>query len=238
MNSRVKLENLAFKKGIKQPHEKTSETLAELLLLNHLLNKKELNIIAKKLYIKKSHKLSLNSLINLFRQFLVTKKLNDLGLNKLLKRHITITELDRIQKLNELSHNVLKELENLQQIRNYDMLTKEDLIYALLRSQNPNEDNYFSRITSVLDTSTLDNEIKAQIDDIMQLVTRLGNLLTNKERSKITKELNDILKKVNNRNRNTRLRKKQKENILLRLIKQHNSLSKKERYVDLDYDDL
>ena len=58
----------------------------------------------------------------------------------------------------------------------------------------------------------------------MQLVTRLGNLLTNKERSKITKELNDILKKINNRNRNTRLRKKQKENILLRLIKQHNSL--------------
>ena len=176
------------------------------------------------MYIKKPHKLSLNSLINLFRQFLVTKKLNDLGLNKLLKRHIKITELDRIQKLNELSHNVLKELENLQQIRNYDMLTKEDLIYALLRSQNPNEDNYISRITSVLDTSTLDNEIKAQIDDTMQLVTRLGNLLTNKERSKITKELNDILKKINNRNRNTRLRKKQKENILLRLIKQHNSL--------------
>ena len=57
----------------------------------------------------------------------------------------------------------------------------------------------------------------------MQLVTRLGNLLTNKERSKITKELNDIFKKVNNRNPNT----KQKENILLRLIKQHNSLSKK-----------
>ena len=176
------------------------------------------------MYIKKPHKLSLNSLINLFRQFLVTKKLNDLGLNKLLKRHIKITELDRIQKLNELSHNVLKELGNLQQIRNYDMLTKEDLIYALLRSQNRNEDNYFSRITSVLDTSTLDNEINAQIDDIMQLVTRLGNLLTNKERSKITKELNDILKKINNRNRNTRLRKKQKENILLRLIKQHNSL--------------
>ena len=108
------------------------------------------------------------------------------------------------------------------------MVTKED----------PNEDNYISRLTSVLDTSTLENEIKAQIDDIMQLVTRLGNLLTNKERSKITKELNDVLKKVINRNRNTRLRKKQNENILLRLVKQHNSSSKKERYMDLDYDDL
>ena len=55
MNSRVKLENLAFRKGIKQPHEQTSETLAELLLLNHLLNKKELNILAKNLYMKKPH---------------------------------------------------------------------------------------------------------------------------------------------------------------------------------------
>ena len=103
MNSRVKLENLALKKGIKYPHEKTSETLAELLLLNESLNKRELNIIARILSIKKPHKLS-NSLTNLFRQFLITKKLNDLGLSKLSKRYVTIYELDRIQKLNELSH--------------------------------------------------------------------------------------------------------------------------------------
>ena len=80
------------------------------------------------------------------------------------------------------------------------------------KSKNPNENNYISRITLNLGTSTLDDEIKAQIHDIKQLVLRLGNLLTNKERTKITKELNDTLKKVTNRNRNTRLRKKQKEN--------------------------
>ena len=40
MNNRVKLENLALKKGIKYPHEKTSETLAELLISNESLNKK------------------------------------------------------------------------------------------------------------------------------------------------------------------------------------------------------
>ena len=102
MNSRVKLENLALKKGIKYPHEKTSETLAELLLLNESLNKRELNIIARILSIKKPHKLS-NSLTNLFRQFLITKKLNDFK-SKLSKRYVTINELDGIQKLNELSH--------------------------------------------------------------------------------------------------------------------------------------
>ena len=109
MNSRVKLENLALKKGIIQPHEKTSEVLVELLLLNELLNKRELNITTRNLNFKKPHNLSSNSLINLFRHFLTTKKLEDFGLNKLSKRYVSINELDRIQKLNELSHKVLKE---------------------------------------------------------------------------------------------------------------------------------
>ena len=63
-------------------------------------------------------------------------------------------------------------------------------------------------------------------------------MLTNKERNKVTKELYDLLKRVNNKNRNTILRKKQKENILLRVIEQHNYLSENERFMDIDYDDL
>ena len=160
MNSRVKLENLALKKGIKQSHEKTTESFIELILKNDSLNRKELIIIAKSLNIKKSHKLSINSLINLLRDFLIKKELNDLGLNKLSERYVSINELDRIRKLNELSHKVLKELAKLQQIRNYDSQSKEDLVYALLRSKNPNEDNCISRITVNYDTSMLDNEIK------------------------------------------------------------------------------
>ena len=89
--------------------------------------------------------------------------------------------------MNDLSHKVWKELGKLQQIRNYDSQSNEDLIYALLRSKIPNEDNYISRITLKFETSTLDNERKEQIDDIKQLAVRLGNLLNNKERTKITK---------------------------------------------------
>ena len=103
MNSRVKLENLALKKGIKQPHEKTTESVSELILKDDLLNRKELNIIAKNVKIKKRHKLSINSLLNLLRDFLIKKELNDLNLNKLSKRYISINELDRVRKLNELT---------------------------------------------------------------------------------------------------------------------------------------
>lgn len=45
MNSRVKLENLVLKKGIIQSHEKTTETLSELLLLNGLLTRILLQVI-------------------------------------------------------------------------------------------------------------------------------------------------------------------------------------------------
>ena len=62
----------------------------------------------------------------------------------------------------------------------------------------------------------------------------LSDILSRKEKNKIIKELYDILEKI----RNTRLRKNQKEKILLTVIEIHNDLAKKERFMDLDYDDL
>ena len=77
------------------------------------------------------------------------------------------------------------------------------------------------------------------INDIKQILTRLGNILTNKERNKMTKELYELLKRINNTNRNTRLRKKkQKENLLKWLIEQFKSLAKKEQYMLNNYDDV
>ena len=77
MKTRVLSENLAIKKGITQPHEKTTESLIKLLLSNHLLYRKELNIIAKNLNIKKPTKLSSNELVNIFKNYQTIKKLDD-----------------------------------------------------------------------------------------------------------------------------------------------------------------
>ena len=133
-----------------------------------------------------------------------------MNLNKLGKRHIQINDLDRIQKLIKLSYETLKELVEPQRIKSYNTLSKEDLIYVLLRSKNSNEDNYISNIINRIDTSDLHNELRAMINYIRETVTRLGSIITNKERAKTTKELYETLKKINNANRNTRLRKKQK----------------------------
>ena len=210
LKSRVRLENLASKKDIMNAHQKTAESLVDILLSDYFLYRRELSIIARCLDIKSPSKLSTNELLYILRKYLVVKKLEDLNLNKLGKRHIQINDLDRIQKLIKLSYETLKELGEPQRIKNYNTLSKEDLIYVLLRSKNSNEDNYISNIINRIDTSDLHNELRAMINYIRETVTRLGSIITNKERTKTTKELYETLKKINNTNRNTRLRKKQK----------------------------
>ena len=108
MKSRVKLENLARKKGITQIHEKTTETLIELLLTNHKFNRKELNIIASNLDTKKPQRKNLNTLMNAFNRFLVDRKLHELGLNNWITRYISLKDTDRITRLNELSLHFIK----------------------------------------------------------------------------------------------------------------------------------
>ena len=84
--------------------------------------------------------------------------------------------------MNDLSQDVLKKLAKLQQIKNYNTLSKENLMYALLRSQNPNEENYIKHITNDINITELDNEIRAKINDIKVIGTRLDNVLTKARR--------------------------------------------------------
>ena len=52
MGTRLQLENLATKKGISDPHEKTTESLAYILLTEKSLSKKDLIAIARSMAIK------------------------------------------------------------------------------------------------------------------------------------------------------------------------------------------
>ena len=130
MKPRAKLEKLTSKKGIKRSHEKTTETLIELLLSKYPLGRKNLNIIASNFGIKKPNRIPLNTLINLFKRYLVVSKLKKLNLNNLINRYISTNDIERIKKLNKLSHSTFKKLAELQQVKNYDALSKEDLIYV------------------------------------------------------------------------------------------------------------
>ena len=67
-------------------------------------------------------------------------------------------------------------------------------MYPLIRSKNPNEDNYIFNVTTDFDKSEPGNEIRLMINDTKQLLIRIGNILTNKKRNEITKELFESLK--------------------------------------------
>ena len=126
-----------------------------------------------------------------------------------------------------MSVDDLKKIAILRRIKDYDILSKESLIYPLLRSEkNLFEDNYMKRINH-----TTDDEIKAKINAIRVAVTKLGNIVTKEERNIIRKELHKIESKK-------RLTKAQKERIRAYLIELANILDKKEIHKYADHDDL
>ena len=70
------------------------------------------------------------------------------------------------------------------------------------------------------DDDTCDDKIRGKISDIRMLLSRLRNIVTNKDRKKIEKELYETEKKGN-------LSDKEKEEIYDHLVKLVNTLNKK-----------
>ena len=62
-------------------------------------------------------------------------------------------------------------------LKNYDNLTKEDLIFSLIKSEsNPLERNYIN---------STNDELKSKINHIRLILSRLGNTITKNDRKKI-----------------------------------------------------
>ena len=120
----------------------------------------------------------------------------------------------------------------MRRIKNYDNLTKEDLIISLLKSEsNPVERNYMKYFNNSTNDDTYDDKIKGKINDIRIILSRLGNIVTKNDRKKIKKELYEIEKKQN-------LSDNEKEKIYDHLVKLVNTFDKKEEYKHSDRDDL
>ena len=111
-------------------------------------------------------------------------------------------------------------------------LTKEDLIFRLLKSEiNPIEPSYMKYFNNIISDDTYDDKIKSKINYIRIILSRLGNIVTKNERKKIKKELYEIEKKDN-------LSDNEKEKIYNDLVKLANTLDKEEKYKIIGHDDL
>ena len=119
-------------------------------------------------------------------------------------------ELRKAEKLQNKSIDDLKEIARLRRIKNYDNLTKKDLIFSLLRSEsNPVEHNYMKYFNN-----STNDEIKSKINDIRLILSRLGNIRTKNDREKIKKDIYEI---------------KKRQNLSNDLLKLANTLEKKRR---------
>ena len=85
----------------------------------------------------------------------------------------------------------------MRRIKNSDKLTKANLIISLLKSESSRaERNYMKHFNnSNTNDDTNDDKIRGKISDIRMTLSRLGDIVTNKDRKKITKELYEIEKK-------------------------------------------
>ena len=196
---------------------------------------KELNLIAKNRGIKKPQNMSTEELIDTLSRYDTKRKVNSnhrkilkMGLEKIATiQNNSKKDLSMAEKLQNKSIDELRGIARLRRIKNYDNLTKEDLIISLLKSEsNPAERNYMKYFNN-----STNDEIKSKINDIRLILSRLGNIVTKNDRKKIKKELYEIEKRQN-------LSDNEKEKIYDDLVKLANTLDKKEEHKHSDRDDL
>ena len=97
-------------------------------------------------------------------------------------------------------------------------MTRADLIYALLRSEEaPQENNYLRYLDN-----TLNSELEKRINNARALTAKLGNILTKKERKTIRDELYRL--------QDTKLTNTEREKAIAYLINLTRDLEHKQKY--------
>ena len=119
------------------------------------------------------------------------RKLLKIKLEKIGKiQNISKNDLSRAEKPQNKSIDELQEVARLTRIKDYDNLTKEDLILRLLKSEgNLTERNYMKYFNN-----STNDKIKSKINDVRLIYSRLWNILTKNDRKKVPKDLDEIEK--------------------------------------------
>ena len=133
--------------------------------------------------------------------------------------------MKQVKRLNELTTYGPKTIAKMREINNYNDMSREELIYILLRSKKaPQKDNYLKYLNNATNS-----ELKKRINDVSILTAKLGNILTNKQRKTIRKELDEL--------ENKKHTKTKKERAIAYLIKLKTTLNKKQKYRHVDHHD-
>ena len=163
--------------------------------------RKEYDIIARRRGIEEPQNMSTEELLNALSRYDSKSKVIS-NRKKLLKmkqekidknQNISKNDLSRTKNLQNKSIDELQGIAKLRGIKSYDNLTKEDLIFSLLKSESsPAERNYIKYFNN-----STNDEIKSKINNIRIILKRLGNIFTKNDRKKIKTDLYKIEKNNN-----------------------------------------
>ena len=171
-------------KELNEKHKKhKKERIARIKLgkrLIKVLENKHNTIKSRELYDKSVKQLNnyFNRLNEANKLYIRQRKIRILGLKNIAQRKIlSKNDVIMVTELNKLSHNDLEKISKLRRIKNTSELSKEDLIYASLRTEtNTKENNYLKLLNNKANT-----KIKGKINKIRILLTLLDNIVTKKK---------------------------------------------------------
>ena len=114
---------------------------------------------------------------------------NEKKLRKLLKykifQNISKNDLVRAEELQNKSIDELRGISKLRGKKPKEKLTKEDLIFSLLKSESSSiECNCMKYFNNRTNDDSYDDKIKSKINDIRLILGRLGNIASNKKKTK------------------------------------------------------
>ena len=136
-----------------------------------------------------------------------TDNLSGNGINKIVNmQNLSLNELTKIERINNLSLNALKQTAIARNIKNYEDMSKEDLLIALTRSNERHTEllNFGDSNTEIGETKKLFNklrsnfslkEIKEHREEFHKKELRYKQL---KEKDSLTKEEKKELKNIMN----------------------------------------
>ena len=198
--------------------------------------------ISRKRLVKRACRLKVNiasilsnkSLEKIVNRHNINKKVTEI-FNRPGKRTIfTNTDLDKAIELYGLSIDDLKDIAKRRLIKNYVNITKDQLYYALMRSEkSPQEDNYLKYLKNVVY-----DDLNEQISHIYFLLTKLDNKVSNVKRQNIKERLKKSKKKYIESTSNKIQNKIMEEivkitNDLYDIQKQHTKLHHDQKYYGL-----
>ena len=137
----------------------------------------------------------------------------------------------RLKSYKSKSIDELREIARQRRFKTLDDLTKEDLIFRLLKSEShPVERSYMKYFNNSTSNDTYDDEIKSKINVIRLILSKLRNIVTKKYRKENKRELYEIEK-----SKTFQIMKKKRFMIIL--LNQQILSIKKEEYKRRDHDD-